>query len=660
MDSPTDDDWNCGKCTYINRGSNRKCSMCETDKPLIEEKPPPVFKNGTKNTTASDTVDRKNGKKEKAVNGVVDKLGKASYNVKSGEVNIVSEAKKSNIDNKKNATTEKPSARKTTGHTGKITNGRVPGDKKPQRPPAIKLKTDNKKKEAPKVLDKENGKGQGTDMIEKPRRPLVSRSQEAMDVDIQWKCPNCNTQNEAYFDNCKVCHTDKNADVIVIDGINANDKTKQQWVCRRCTLLNSSSETKCTVCEAPKTSNIPSPESIPADLDYSKFLPSTQPASPSLLPSNFPLIRERPDGKSNSFDNVKNGFKNPAKIQKKGCDGTEWTCKFCTFSCNPSFNQKCDKCGKEKQVPSSKGEDKVTKRTDLSANAIKQKLQKKTDGNAQNDEDNITKNANKGSKPKTTSDISWTCPSCTYRNEGASITCEMCTTEKITNELKIQWVCSKCTLLNTPESDLCSACGNRKGSINSIQARDDKTADNIAIDTPEDDNTKPKTVDKSKAAKEKVMGVTKAEKADATKTKTVETSKDLKPKTGDNVKVKVGDTNKKAQTKPSSKVPQKPKPTVKTDLSGKQCSVCTFINSTTSGPCKMCQRELSCAGDDKIVSPGTIRLKHPLDRQQSILMRELREIEDKDALELWQHITFFCKQVGANFFQFQHGKGDQN
>ena len=69
------------------------------------------------------------------------------------------------------------------------------------------------------------------------------------------------------------------------------------------------------------------------------------------------------------------------------------------------------------------------------------------------------------------------------------------------------------------------------------------------------------------------------------------------------------------------------------------CSQCTYKNPLKMADCQMCG---SSKSHRKHFDPNLITLT----RQPSSLMADIRKIEEDEALELWQHITLFCGQVG--------------
>lgn len=65
----------------------------------------------------------------------------------------------------------------------------------------------------------------------------------------------------------------------------------------------------------------------------------------------------------------------------------------------------------------------------------------------------------------------------------------------------------------------------------------------------------------------------------------------------------------------------------------------------------MCQSSKSLSqvsGDRRIprlLESGTSTLR--IQRQESVVMENLRQLEERDALEKWERIVRYCKEVGA-------------
>jgi len=77
--------------------------------------------------------------------------------------------------------------------------------------------------------------------------------------------------------------------------------------------------------------------------------------------------------------------------------------------------------------------------------------------------------------------------------------------------------------------------------------------------------------------------------------------------------------------------------------------VCTFENKSTTVICEMCQSSKSQVSGDRgtprLLESGTSTLR--IQRQESVVMENLRQLEERDALEKWERIVRYCKEVGA-------------
>lgn len=536
----------------------------------------------------------------------------------------------------------------------------------------------------------------------------ANESPSSMEEEFKWVCPNtlCNFHNEQFFDSCLCCHTEKTANVIFIkdemsekrikpnepsatgedkidgksNGIGerpknekksdtgaeekSNKKTgkeKDEWTCKRCTLKNSETASKCSVCEAPKSSNIPSPESIPTDIDYSRYPPSTSPVSPNKDKTDR---RNIVNGKNKAIGGARpKEIKDSNGETKADIDVEEWKCDKCTFSCNPLFDEKCSKCGKG--VRPIKFKKKLTGMVNGNGKSDSKEPPKVPDRPKQNSKDTRPSNDTGDKKPavpnrapvkktgakpsegkiikhsaqtnasgaqKPSADKKekqvresrfWKCSKCTYENPNAVPVCKMCHLTKTIKLKDGEWACSTCTLINKGLNPICSACGTKKPiNTDTKSTEKEEKGNKKSVDSEQDkDGDKGEKMEKESASETEKKEVIEVDAPSET------------------------EKNKKVLKKAGSK-----QPTPNTNqMSGIQCSVCTYLNPTTTGPCKMCACDLTFGKDERVESlRGTMRLKHSLQRQQSSSFMELRDIEDHEALELWQHIRLFCKQVGCN------------
>ncbi|XP_052795439.1 calpain-15-like [Mya arenaria] len=209
----------------------------------------------------------------------------------------------------------------------------------------------------------------------------------------------------------------------------------------------------------------------------------------------------------------------------------------------------------------------------------------------------------------------WECPKCTYHNNVHAIKCFCGTAKPVIGE---SWSCKSCTYMNDTKNKECAMC--RISKSDSVSGGVDKKS-------PESkDGKKSISVDVQRDGKV-VVNPTKD---------VIEIDSPIIEKAKPNVsKEKVDKKGSSQQNLDKS--------------TGHQCMVCTFLNSTSSGRCKVCLSNLTPFSGDQIVSVGTLRPKHSLQRQQSVLGKELREIEDNEALELWEHIRLYCRENHITF-----------
>lgn len=74
--------------------------------------------------------------------------------------------------------------------------------------------------------------------------------------------------------------------------------------------------------------------------------------------------------------------------------------------------------------------------------------------------------------------------------------------------------------------------------------------------------------------------------------------------------------------------------------------MCTYENNSTNGICEMCQisKNLSQLPIERPrIESGINTLT--MQRQESVVMENLRQIEEREALEKWERIVRYCKEV---------------
>ena len=130
----------------------------------------------------------------------------------------------------------------------------------------------------------------------------------------------------------------------------------------------------------------------------------------------------------------------------------------------------------------------------------------------------------------------------------------------------------------------------------------------------------------------------------------------------------------KSQSPTSDQPTEGPSSPTKPSTPTWQCSICTYENSVTAVACDMCHssRCLSSASITTITSgssstfvgtvtsPAVVMPRDVMNlsssllsgtntivRHQSELMDDLRRIEEKEALDKWQHIICYCTEVSS-------------
>ena len=500
-----------------------------------------------------------------------------------------------------------------------------------------------------------DGAGQSKD---KTKNGIGHKSEEC------WKCQRCTFNNPMKSKNCEICHSPREIKLPTLDTVSEFEARKVEY---------------------PTTSKRGEPDGMESDMETGGAT-ANPPVASKPSPSVNPLPRKKqhhPRAKSD-----------PVFIE----DGKEWTCSACSFACNPSWSPKCTKCQKGDipgGVPRASPK-MITPEGKFPAINQHSPLRKVHSSPRQSPDSGKMEKKDKGF---------WICNRCTFHNPAVERMCKMCGGRRSTSELDMRnyWSCDKCTLHNPIENSSCAACGFKRSITNSILFPNTKATPVSETDvskTPEPSDRKEvgrkdggsakssnSEVSKGKGKESdesnKVQG-RKAEKSakstqeEKTSKSSLEKNKDQgqKPSTEKNIdktpksslEKKKDKTSKLSLEKVKDKTPRSsleknkdktPKSSLeknKEKEKGKNkslekeknkslekdnlwsCTQCTYKNPLKMADCQMCG---SSKSHRKHFDPNLITLA----RQPSSLMEDIRKIEENEALELWQHITLFCRQV---------------
>ncbi|XP_068982820.1 calpain-D-like [Bombus flavifrons] len=296
-----------------------------------------------------------------------------------------------------------------------------------------------------------------------------------------------------------------------------------------------------------------------------------------------------------------------------------WTCRKCSYAYNPLWSTGCDICGSSRSPPSLMQPSLITVTKDetscsmhsqspivVSRDSVRYIPQKTaTLATAESDLDDQV------DPPSPV----WTCKKCTLLNAASRTTCEACGGSKLKSIMHLEdatlrkgesWVCPSCTLRNPLSAQTCNAC---------------KTLADF-LDVPKDS---------------RFFG-----------------SRSPSPRlcsTPINSKV-VTPRHRNSVRRNGSSIGDKRHSRIRDSTHGQwQCKLCTYENKSTNGICEMCQisKNLSQLPGERprIIESGISTLT--MQRQESVVMENLRQIEEREALEKWERIVRYCKETNEPF-----------
>ncbi|KAF7993775.1 hypothetical protein HCN44_010370 [Aphidius gifuensis] len=467
---------------------------------------------------------------------------------------------------------------------------------------------------------------------QRPTSLIVAESLPNTD-DISWSCDNCTLDNSSDSENCHSCQTQRGS--LPCDGVVISVPT---WELRSLApagplpYRRSFSEVDATLVHSTQKKSLnrrslidnePSPPAVPphsvafnSKPKYS-YIGIADPVIPPPLPK-----------KQNNKPRARSELTSPVESSSVNCNSSlkrMWTCRKCSYAYNPVWSSVCDICNSSRTPASLLQPNLITVTKDDQVNSQTQQIPSTivvsrdsvryiplktmpttSGGNGRDYNDNIAIIS------------SWTCKKCTLLNTATKMTCEACGGSKLRSISDLadptlrkgeSWVCPSCTLRNPLTSQSCKAC---------------KTLADF-MEVPTDDN-RAIFGQRSPSPRLSSSGVL----PNSIKMSTPRQSRNLIKRNGVNsVDKKTSKCNEPAFTQ-------------------WQCKLCTFENKSGNGICEMCQSSkiLSCDGA-RLNEFGINPLR--IQRQESVVMENLRHSEEREALEKWERIVRYCKETNEPF-----------
>lgn len=293
-----------------------------------------------------------------------------------------------------------------------------------------------------------------------------------------------------------------------------------------------------------------------------------------------------------------------------------WTCRKCSYAYNPLWSGGCDICGSSRSPPSLTQPSLITVTKDsvnsrqahspivVSRDSVRYIPSRPTGYFTESDSDDLLELG-----------PGWTCKKCTLLNPTSKTTCEACGGSKLRSVSHLDdptlrksesWVCQSCTLRNPLTAITCNACKNQS-----------------FTETPRENRL-----------------LAQRSPSPRLNCPTPTSQKAVTPRHRNSVKRNGSGIVDKKYTRSKE-----------TGIAQWQCKLCTFENKSSQGNCEMCQSSkiLSQVPNDRPrpSEPGNNTLR--IQRQESVVMENLRKIEEREALEKWERIVLYCKETNEPF-----------
>ncbi|GLH13075.1 Calpain-D, partial [Gryllus bimaculatus] len=369
-----------------------------------------------------------------------------------------------------------------------------------------------------------------------------------------------------------------------------------------------------------------------------------------------------------------------------------WTCTKCSYAYNPLWSDSCDICNSVRSPPSLTEPSLIT----VTKDSVRY-LPTKRDGSQESEsseslnnndplstvlpgptatlatleqdlEDDFQFLPGEETSPSAT-EQDWTCKKCTLVNSGNDIACVVCGGSKLRSITMVEdmtlrkgefWTCSQCTLKNPLSAQSCMACKTTKkllevpkSSCGGPRSPSPRQSSRISGGSRVSSGAIPKQRHSNAVSSRR--SATPSARSNGVVSRHHRSS-------GGNINTEHSMVSL-AVTQPSgSRSPRPPSEHVSPSVPNLwQCNLCTYENRTASVSCEMCQSS-RCLSSSSVMTNGRMS-SSPVPcnmapmitglsnaacsavlKQESELMEDLRQIEEKEALEKWERIVQYCKE----------------
>ncbi|XP_052121494.1 calpain-D [Frankliniella occidentalis] len=310
-------------------------------------------------------------------------------------------------------------------------------------------------------------------------------------------------------------------------------------------------------------------------------------------------------------------------------------------------------------------------------------------------------------------DADWTCKKCTLVNAASKLACDVCGGSKLgsitakydqTLPRGEFWDCPRCTLKNPLRASVCRACkaasGKKTSDISSgtssspqmiaqrspsPRQRSSSKSNAVGAKTSSSSGAIPKLRNSSASANSPSTSNIRRTSSTRSGSSSNRSSQNINTRDLSNSGLSSPNSggqspkSNKAQSPSSDSSSNGPVSPTTPLTSTWQCSVCTYENSVTSVACDMCHSSRCLSSSTittitsgssstfvgTVTSPAVVMPRDVMNlgstllggtsgtntivRHQSELMDDLRRIEEKEALDKWQHIVCYCTENKEQF-----------